>query len=183
MSRKAGSEEFKEELSRARQNEQAREALLTNPEAREKRLSGVEFIDGFENFDGYDDKNVSQALQGKSWGDDDQRRYDQMMMGNDFDGDVVSDPITNPEPDPVEQAPVYMMPAPAPIVSNNEVTFAPPGTAPGVDDVQQIAQDNDIISPVYGSNSQVTNVLDNSINRSGPSRITTDWLQKYNLID
>ena len=181
MSRKAGSDEFKEELSRAQRNKQAREALLTNPEAREERLSGVEFIDGFKNFDGYDEKMVSQALQGGSWGDDDQRRYDRMMGKDDFKEDVINDPITNPEPDPIEQQPVYVMPSPAPITSTNTVTFGAPGTAPGVDDVQQIAQDNDIYSTVYGNGNQVVNAQDNRINGYRPSRITTDFLSNYNF--
>ena len=100
-----------------------------------------------------------------------------------FSGNIVNDPVTNPEPDPIEESPssVISAPAPAPITSTNNVTFGAPGTNPGVDDVQQIAQDNDIYSTVYGNGNQVANVLDSRIDGYRPSRITTDFLSNYNF--
>ena len=186
--RKAGSDEFKEALSRAQRNEQAREALLTDDEARAKRLSGVEFIDGFENFDGYDEKMVSQALQGGSWGDDDQRRYDRMMgkTDDDFGGDIVDDPITDPEPSPVENKipqPVNVTVSPS---YDNDVTFgSPPGTAPGVDGYGgqslQVAQNNPLTQTVTGDNNVTTAYQDNSISQYGGSNYLNDWMRRHNF--
>lgn len=103
--------------------------------------------------------------------------------GVDFSGNIANDPVTNPEPDPIEESPstVISAPAPTPITSTNNVTFGAPGTAPGVDDVQQIAQDNDIYSTVYGNGNQVAYAQDNRINGYRPSRITTDFLSNYNF--
>ena len=186
--RKAGSDEFKEALSRAQRNEQAREALLTDDEARAKRLSGVEFIDGFENFDGYDEKMVSQALQGGSWGDDDQRRYDRMMgkTDDDFGGDIIDDPITDPEPSPVENKipqPVNVTVSPS---YDNDVTFgSPPGTAPGVDGYGgqslQVAQNNPLTQTVTGDNNVTTAYQDNSISQYGGSNYLNDWMRRHNF--
>ena len=186
--RKAGSDEFKEALSRAQRNEQAREALLTDDEARAKRLSGVEFIDGFENFDGYDEKMVSQALQGGSWGDDDQRRYDRMMgkTDDDFGGDIIDDPITDPEPSPVENKipqPVNVTVSPS---YDNDVTFgSPPGTAPGVDGYGgqslQVAQNNPLTQTVTGDNNVTTAYQDNSISPYGRSNYLNDWIRRHNF--
>ena len=188
MSRKAGSDEFKEELSRAQRNEQAREALLTDDEARAERLSGVKFIDGYKSFDDYDDKMVSQALQGESWGDDDQRRYDRMMGKNnnddDFGGDIIDDPITDPVPSPVEDG------TPQPVVLptqtyENTVTFSsPPGTAPGVDGLGggqslQVAQNNPFNQYVVGDNNVTTGYQDNSITQAGGSNYLNDWIRRH----
>ena len=101
--------------------------------------------------------------------------------GVDFSGNIANDPVTNPEPDPIEESPSTVISAPAPITSTNNVTFGAPGTAPGVDDVQQIAQDNDIYSTVYGNGNQVAYAQDNRINGYRPSRITTDFLSNYNF--
>ena len=85
MSRKAGSDEFKNELSRAERNRQYRESLLTNDEERARRLEGIEGIDGL------DEMLVSQALQGKRFGEKDRARYDALLNkqngGTDTDTD------------------------------------------------------------------------------------------------
>ena len=73
MSRKAGSDEFKRELSRAEKNRRFRESLLTDPEARAKRLEGIEGIEGL------DELLVSQALQGGTFGKKDRARYDALL--------------------------------------------------------------------------------------------------------
>ena len=73
MSRKAGSDEFKRELSRAEKNRRFRESLLTDPEARAKRLEGIEGIEGL------DELLVSQALQGGTFGKEDRARYDALL--------------------------------------------------------------------------------------------------------
>ena len=106
--------------------------------------------------------------------------------GVDFGGDMIDDPVTDPNPDPVEQeinTPVMAAPV---MTSDNNVTFSPPGMGPGIDgfgsdQLQQIAQDNDIQSYVYGDNNSVTNTQDNSISQSAGSRHLANFLQKHNF--
>lgn len=86
MSRKAGSENFKNELSRAERNRQYRESLLTNSEERAKRLEGIEGIEGL------DEKLVSQALQGSTFGEEDRARYDALLGKQDGGKDSDTDP-------------------------------------------------------------------------------------------
>lgn len=86
MSRKAGSENFKNELSRAERNRQYRESLLTNSEERAKRLEGIEGIEGL------DEKLVSQALQGSTFGEEDRARYDALLGKQDGGKDRDTDP-------------------------------------------------------------------------------------------
>lgn len=85
MSRKAGSENFKNELSRAERNRQYRESLLTNSEERAKRLQGIEGIEGL------DEKLVSQALQGSTFGEEDRARYDALLEKQDGGKDTDTD--------------------------------------------------------------------------------------------
>ena len=85
MSRKAGSENFKNELSRAERNRQYRESLLTNSEERAKRLEGIEGIEGL------DEKLVSQALQGSTFGEEDRARYDALLGKQDGGTDTDTD--------------------------------------------------------------------------------------------
>lgn len=92
MSRKAGSDEFKKELSRAEQNRQYRESLLTNSEERAKRLEGIEGIEGL------DEKLVSQALQGGTFGEEDRARYDALLEAQNPKTDTDTDTDTDPTP-------------------------------------------------------------------------------------
>lgn len=85
MSRKAGSENFKNELSRAERNRQYRESLLTNSEERAKRLEGIQGIEGL------DEKLVSQALQGSTFGEEDRARYDALLEKQDGGKDTDTD--------------------------------------------------------------------------------------------
>ena len=94
MSRKAGSEEFKRELSRAERNRRAREAKSNNPETAKER---ADFARNQQEYDfdlsGYSDKEISMALQGEKFGIEDYER----LTGEDFDASGDGSPI-GPEP-------------------------------------------------------------------------------------
>ena len=89
MSRKAGSEEFKEELSRAERNRRAREEKSNNPEMAAERANIARSQDEYD-FDlgGYSDKEISMALQGEKFGLEDYKR----LTGQDYgdSGDVTA---------------------------------------------------------------------------------------------
>lgn len=81
MSRKAGSDEFKQELSRAERNRRAREEKSNNPEIAAERANIARSQDEYD-FDlgGYSDKEISMALQGDKFGIEDYRR----LTGQDY---------------------------------------------------------------------------------------------------
>jgi hypothetical protein len=139
MSRKAGSENFKNELSRAERNRQYRESLLTNSEERAKRLEGIEGIEGL------DEKLVSQALQGSTFGEEDRARYDALLGKQDGgqDTDTDSDNTT-----PTNQS------------GGGQTTGNVTGGTGSI--VSPISQDNDIA--IDGNQNTVNQ--DNSINQT-----------------
>ncbi len=98
--------------------------------------------------------------------------------------DMTGDPITDPEPDPIEEAPeVPSIPAPPPEDDQDPWPF-PPGTMPGISGgmSQNVNQDNDIYTSITGDNNVVTNNQDNSISQSsGGSRYLNDWMTKHNF--
>lgn len=65
-------------LSQAERNRRARERLLHDDEARAARIAGITVADGFD-ISKLDQKQVSQALQGGTWDQNDQDRYDKIM--------------------------------------------------------------------------------------------------------
>jgi len=105
--------------------------------------------------------------------------------GVDFGGDIISDPITDPEPSPVEdEAPQPVSVTVSPTY-DNEVTFAPPGTAPGVDGYGgqslQAFQNNPLTQTVTGDNNVTTAYQDNSIGQYGGSNYLNDWMRRHNF--
>ena len=141
MSRKAGSDEFKEELSRAEQNRQYRESLLTNSEERARRLEGIEGIDGL------DELLVSQALQGSNFGEKDRARYDALLK----EQNPGTDTDTNPTP-PESASPGQG--------GGGQTTGNVSGGTGSI--VSPISQDNDIA--IDGNQNTVSQ--DNSINQT-----------------
>ena len=141
MSRKAGSDEFKNELSRAEKNRQYRESLLTNSEERARRLEGVEGIDGL------DELLVSQALQGKTFGEKDRARYDALLEQQNPRTDTDTDTGSGDTSPPAQGG-------------GSQTT----GNVSGGNDsiVSPISQDNDIA--IDGNQNTVSQ--DNSINQT-----------------
>ncbi|MDA7436454.1 hypothetical protein N8654_02090 [Synechococcus sp. AH-601-B19] len=111
--RMAGSDEFKEELSKADRNAAARERMASSEAGIDKRLEGVEGIEGL------DRANVVRAMQGGGFGEKDLARYNKLMGIKDEpeieDGGledmptIISDPYEEPnKPD----RPGVMLPSP-----------------------------------------------------------------------
>ena len=142
MSRKAGSDEFKKELSRAEQNRQYRESLLTNSEERAKRLEGIEGIEGL------DEKLVSQALQGGTFGEEDRARYDALLEAQ----NPKTDTDTDTDPTPPEST--------TPNQGGSQSIGDSKGGTGSI--VSPISQDNDIA--IDGNRNTVNQ--DNSINQT-----------------
>lgn len=188
MSRKAGSDEFKKELSRAEKNRRFRESLLTDPEARAKRLEGIEGIEGL------DEMLVSQALQGKKFGKEDRARYDALLekqSGNTEEaetslpsqggGGQVTGDVSGGEGSIV-----------SPISQDNDVAI--------VGDSNSVNQDNSITQSIdtrdqsdnrryYGGSDRVFNYGDNDDGGSGMSKrfldkfINNSIMSNRNVVD
>ena len=152
MSRKAGSDEFKQELSRAERNRRAREERSNNPEMAAERADIARSQDEYD-FDlgGYSDKEISMALQGEKFGLEDYRR----LTGQDF-GDSGDNTATLP-----------------PQGGGGQVT----GNVSGGDGsiVSPISQDNDIA--IAGNSNSVNQ--DNSITQTIDTRDQSDNRRYY----
>ena len=151
MSRKAGSDRFKKELSRAEKNRRFRESLLTDDAARAKRLEGIEGIEGL------DEMLVSQALQGGTFGKEDRARYEALLKER--DGEV------EPEPAPEPSLP--------PQGGGGQVTEDVRGGNNSI--VSPISQDNDVA--IMGDGNNVAQ--DNSITQTIDSRDQSDNRRYY----
>jgi len=149
MSRKAGSDRFKKELSRAEKNRRFRESLLTDDAARAKRLEGIEGIEGL------DEMLVSQALQGGTFGKEDRARYEALLKER--DGEV------EPEPEP-------SLP---PQGGGGQVTEDVRGGNNSI--VSPISQDNDVA--IMGDSNSVNQ--DNSITQTVDTRDQSDNRRYY----
>ena len=152
MSRKAGSEEFKRELSRAERNRRAREAKSNNPETAKER---ADFARNQQEYDfdlsGYSDKEISMALQGEKFGIEDYER----LTGKDFDGS--EDGITSLPPQG----------------GGGQVTGNVSGGKNSI--VSPISQDNDIA--IAGDSNSVNQ--DNSITQTIDTRDQSDNRRYY----
>ena len=95
--RMAGSDEFKQELSRAEQNKLTRERIGNDPDRLAERIAGVD-REKYD-FTGYSDKDINMALQGGTFGDED---YARLTGGKNPVDEVVDD--TPETTDPVKPA-------------------------------------------------------------------------------
>ena len=93
MSRKAGSDEFKKELSRAQRNEQIRTQIGQDPERLAARISVVD-RDKYD-LSGYSDQDINMALQGSKFDEKDYARLTGNTLG---DGNDNEETTTNPPP-------------------------------------------------------------------------------------
>ena len=152
MSRKAGSDEFKRELSRAERNRRAREEKSNNPEMAAERAAIARSQDEYD-FDlgGYSDKEISMALQGEKFGLEDYRR----LTGQDF-GDSGDNNVTLP-----------------PQGGGGQVTGNVSGGNNSI--VSPISQDNDIA--IAGNSNSVNQ--DNSITQTVDTRDQSDNRRYY----
>ena len=170
----AGSDEFKEELSRSARNKQIREEIGNDPERLAERISGVD-REAYD-FDGYTDKQINMALQGDSFGDEDYARLTGKPIGG---GDAEPDTppaggggeVTIPTPTPDNGF------GPDPIGEGGSGIPAP-GLGGGL--TMNIEQNNPQTSTVTGNNNTVTQNQDNSIRGySGGSSWKNAWMRDY----
>lgn len=147
-------------------NYAARLKLSEDP-AKAKERAGM--ASGYD-VSGYSDKEISMAMKGGSFGDEDYARLTGNMPGNDSPDPVVED--TPEVTDPVQPG----------VSGDVNVTFpedegpsdfipAPVGGGSG-----NVYQNNDINSSVVGSGNTVTNNQDNSV---GGFSGTGDWKKAW----
>ena len=161
-------------VSRSEKNKQYRKSLLNDEGARDRRIARSSASEGYD-MSGLDQDMVSQALQGKQWGEKDQARYDKMMSRGEVnepgggiepevDGDPVdpSSPVAAPD---TGSGPINMPSIPTP--------DSPFGGG------QYVVQDNDQVSTVTGDNNTVDQEQDNSVKNFGGEYKAMDWKNSW----
>jgi len=153
-------------------NFDARTRLSNDPEeaARRAGLVGDKY-----DVSGYSDKEISMALKGASFDDNDYARLTGESFGDDSGGgdspEASPAPSPSPSPDP-GTSPIDLIPEkPSPIIPLPGI--GKPGFG---SQYQSISQDNDITSSISGDNNQVENFQDNSISQSMGS---SDYSTRY----
>lgn len=156
MSRKAGSDKFKKELSQAERNRRARERSVKDRAYADERLEGVKGIEGL------DRDLVLLAFQGDKFGEEDRARYDALFR-------LKKKKSKRPRPEPKPEPQPKPTPKPEPVQ--------------GVRDVKSSGKS--LASPIYqanpigikGDNNQVNQ--DNSITQNIDNRDQSDNRRFY----
>ena len=164
-------------LSRSEKNKQFREGLLADEGARDKRISRSSAAEGYD-MSGLDQDMVSQALQGKEWGEKDQARYDRMMQrdpvnepGGGIEPEVDGDPVV-PENAPIGAGPID--------VGSGDVTMPSIPSPGGGYGGQNVVQDNDQVSTVTGNDNEVNQEQNNSVGQyGGGGKFKDMWMNSY----
>ena len=152
----AGSDEFKEELSRSARNKQIREEIGNDPERLAARIGGVD-REKYD-FDGYTDKQINMAMQGSTFDENDYARLTGKEPGG---GDNSSDPKEG-DMDIGD-------------TGQTRVSIPTPVTTPPVDYI------GSNISSVVGDNNSVVQNQDNSIGGTSSSDWKDSWMKyKFN---
>ena len=155
-------------------NYEARKRLSENAETAAARAAKVG--DAYD-VSGYSDKEISMALQGDSFLDDDFARLTGKSVQQDkpaaAPAPTPSAPAPGPAPTPVmpmpvPEKPINIMPLPKPVPDGNGPMFG--------GQEQNITQDNDITNTIVGDNNEVSNFQDNSISQSMGS---SDYSSRY----
>ena len=149
-------------------NYAARLKLSEDP-AKAKERAGLA---GDYDVSGYSDKEISMALKGATFGDDDYARLTGKEV-NTGEEDAAADPVDAPPIIEEEQSNVINLPIP------DRSVVVPPAFGFGGGDLN-IFQDNDQISTISGDNNSVVQNQDNSINGySGNSSWKDAWMRDY----
>jgi hypothetical protein len=153
-------------------NFDARSRLSNDPEEA-KRRAGL--VDDKYDVSGFSDKEISMALMGSSFGDEDYARLTGKSMGSDdsnsdaggSEDNSSSSPGPTPgiTPSPSPEEPVNITPIPG--LGGN---YGNSGQS------QNVYQDNDITNTINGDNNEVSNFQDNSISQSMGS---SDYQSRY----
>jgi hypothetical protein len=166
--------EASEAINRSEKNKSYRESLLKDESARDARIARSTAAEGYD-MSGLDQDNVSQALQGKEWGEKDQARYDKLMgLGGD---EEKKEEQLIPEKEPTYST----QPVPTlsqPIEEKPDVVFGGP-SGPG--SPQSVYQDNDVNSSVTGDNNVVNFKQDNRVNQQQGALAATNLMDNYVL--
>lgn len=160
-------------------NYAARLKLSEDPETAAERAG---LVGDKYDVSGYSDKEISMALQGDEFGDNDYARLTGKSMGGDDDngggGDAdPSDPMPkNPEKPPIT-GPIF-----PPGGGGGDITIPPIFGAPGDGSMtQNVSQDNDV-NQTIGDGSTVTNNIDNSVSQqSGGYGFLGNYMKKYDF--
>ena len=150
-------------------NFEARSRLSNDPEEAKRRagLVGSEY-----DVSGYSDKEISMALQGDKFGDEDYRR----LTGKGPKGPADPAPETPVMVTPPKNSTPAPTPAPTPVPTPTPTpTPTPEPPRSGLFQSQIVNQDNDIFSTVTGNNNVVTNTQDNSVRQYGSSDYATNF--------
>ena len=151
-------------------NYEARLRLSNDPEKAAERAA---LVGDKYDVSGYSDKEISMALQGDSFLDEDYARLTgKSGGGDDKPADPKPDkptPAPSPNPDP-EPSPI----APTPEKPDITIPVIPVGPGTGGQN-QYVNQDNDITTNVTGDNNTVDNSQDNSVRQYGG----TDYASRY----
>lgn len=157
-------------------NYEARKRLSENAETAAARAAKVG--DKYD-VSGYSDKEISMALQGDSFLDDDFARLTGKAVKKDEPAAAPTPAPTpsTPAPAPQERPSVVMPPPQEPVSVRPLPAPKPGGGAPMFGGQQQnITQDNDITNTIVGDNNEVSNFQDNSISQSMGS---SDYSTRY----
>ena len=150
----------------------SRERMSNDPEKAAERAGLVG-----DNYDvsGYSDKEISMALQGSSFGDEDYAR----LTGKSFSDQPSDNDSESPTPPPGNE-----VKPPSDIIDGGgggeDVTMPgfpspnPPGEGLLGGLIQNVAQDNDIYNNISGDNNTVENTQDNSVSQSMGSSSYSD---------
>ena len=164
--------EASEAINRSEENKSYRESLLKDETARDARIARSTNAEGFD-MSGLDQDNVSQALQGKEWGEKDQARYDKLVgLGGDKEKEKLipeKEPTYSIQPVPTIKQPIEEKP---------DVVF---GGFSGPGNSQSVYQDNDVNSSVTGDNNTVNIDQDNRVNQQQGALAATNLMDNYVL--
>lgn len=150
-----------EALSQEERNKRARDRIAENDDLRAARLGGIQYIDGLKSIEGLDEKAVARAYQGDSWGNDDLRRYNDIMgisNGGGDGGETPSPTPSEPQVPPTVEPPAAHVDPPVTSPTNppaNDIVTSP-GLYSGFSSVgsqQNFTQNNPV--DINGDNNTV----------------------------
>ena len=155
-------------------NYEARKRLSDNADTAAARAAKVG--DAYD-VSGYSDKEISMALQGDSFLDDDFARLTGKAVKKDEPAAVPAPTPSATATAPQERPSVVMPPLQEPASVRPLPVPKPSSSTPMFGGQQQnITQDNDITNTIVGDNNEVSNFQDNSISQSMGS---SDYSSRY----
>ena len=145
----------------------ARQKLSSDPEQAKARAAKV----GSDyDVSGYSEKEISMALQGDSFGDEDYAR----LTGQSFSGGDDAPDSASPD---VGQDPSPVAPIQPPATNEQDQWMTIPGGAAGADGASQtVQQDNDMVTNITGDGNTFSGKQDNSV-----GQFLGGYMRKHNF--